>query len=123
MLSLFAKYKKTAWATTIFIAIVIFYISSLTFPVGGATNILSIIYHISAFFFFALFLFASSQPRKKEFVFVVFLIAIAYGITDEIHQFFVPGRSCSLFDFFLDSTGIIFASMIYLILKIKKEKS
>ena len=123
MLSLFAKYKKTSWVMTILIAIMIFYISSLTFPPGTrATTNLSIVYHISAFFFFAFFLFVSSQPRKKELVLVVFLIAIAYSIIDEIHQFFVPGRSCSLFDFFLDSSGIIFAFMVYLILKIKKQK-
>lgn len=32
-------------------------------------------------------------------------LAIAYGAFDEIHQFFVPGRSCSVWDVAADATG------------------
>jgi VanZ family protein len=45
----------------------------------------------------------------------VIVAAVLYGISDELHQFFVPGRHLSLFDVFLDSVGVIFATMIYLI--------
>jgi VanZ family protein len=34
------------------------------------------------------------------------VFAALYGISDEIHQSFVPYRSASLFDFFKDITGI-----------------
>ncbi len=34
-------------------------------------------------------------------------IAILYAASDEIHQYFVPGRTCSLWDFLVDSLGII----------------
>jgi VanZ family protein len=33
------------------------------------------------------------------------LLAMAYGITDEIHQYFIPGRHCSLHDVFADAFG------------------
>ena len=33
------------------------------------------------------------------------LLAAAYGATDELHQYFVPGRSCDLIDWLADLTG------------------
>lgn len=42
-----------------------------------------------------------------------------YAITDEIHQYFVPGRSCRAFDVFIDSCGTFTGILIcILILKI-----
>ena len=41
-----------------------------------------------------------------------FLIAIAYGIVDELHQSFVPGRVCSLADVFADAAGAALALAI-----------
>ena len=34
-------------------------------------------------------------------------IAAAYGITDEGHQWFVPGRSADVFDWFADVSGAL----------------
>jgi len=34
-----------------------------------------------------------------------FLIAVAYGITDELHQHFVPGRYMDPLDLLIDATG------------------
>ncbi len=36
---------------------------------------------------------------------LAFLIAFAYGGTDELHQYFVPGRQCSLWDLLADGLG------------------
>lgn len=36
-------------------------------------------------------------------------IAIAYGLTDEIHQSFVPARSATVIDFVKDTTGVLIA--------------
>jgi len=35
------------------------------------------------------------------------LLTIAYGITDEFHQSFVPGRSAELYDLYADAIGAI----------------
>jgi VanZ family protein len=34
-----------------------------------------------------------------------FVLALAYGITDEVHQYFVPGRHMDLFDLLTDAAG------------------
>lgn len=108
-----------AWTFVIIIAVGIFYVSSLQ---GGQTgsggkSIIPIVYHISAFFALALFLFIASLRGEKNAGIIIFalLVAIFYGISDEIHQIFVPGRSSSLGDVFLDSIGIFYAFMIYAI--------
>ncbi|PID58371.1 hypothetical protein CSB45_03860 [candidate division KSB3 bacterium] len=38
------------------------------------------------------------------------LLAVAYGISDEVHQYFIPGRHCSLHDVLADAFG---ASVAY----------
>jgi len=49
-----------------------------------------------------------------------FIAAACYGILDEIHQIFIPGRSCELLDFAADLIGIIIGLIfINLIMKIE----
>jgi len=117
IISWFEKHNKLSFGITLLIALSIFYISSLTFGSGGSgTNTFSILYHILAFFFFAFFLLISLvRGKNKQFIFLAIIISIIYGFSDEIHQFFVPGRYTSLSDVFLDSVGVLFAFMIYLI--------
>lgn len=45
-----------------------------------------------------------------------FAIAVVYAISDEFHQFFVPGRSCELRDVLIDSSGALAGTLLYLLL-------
>ena len=36
-----------------------------------------------------------------------------YAITDELHQFFIPGRSGNIFDVGIDTLGVITGTLIY----------
>jgi len=118
MITWFEEHNKLSWLITIFGVVVIFYLSSISyFPSvagKGGTNILSMIYHVSAFFCFAFFLFISVRKINYIFVFAI-IVAMFYGLLDEVHQLFVVGRFCTFLDFLLDVTGILFASMIYFI--------
>ncbi len=60
------------------------------------------------FFSFALlgFLFAKAFNHPR----IGFLIAALYGITDEIHQGFVPMRDASFWDWVADALGAYFGS-------------
>ncbi len=54
------------------------------------------------------FLFYRSLEKSgtRKYIFITaFLFASLYGITDEIHQIFVPGRDAAIGDALADSTG------------------
>ena len=54
-----------------------------------------------------------SWPAMKiKIISIVF--ASAFGLSDEMHQSFVPDRCASLFDFLADCCGSIFGCFIYL---------
>ena len=49
------------------------------------------------------------------------------SLSDEVHQIFVPGRACRIFDVFVDSCGASFGILIFLlitllIIKIKDKR-
>jgi len=52
------------------------------------------------------FLELSTYAVKRIFS-ITSLISICYAISDEIHQYFVPGRSCELRDVLIDTFGVI----------------
>ena len=43
---------------------------------------------------------------------VVFFLGVTYGILDEIHQLYVPGRSCDPWDMVADGAGILIGIFI-----------
>lgn len=112
----------------------IFVVSSLSNPqIGGETP--DYVLHALEYFLLALLLirlFLARQfslldkngrgdfTRWQQACLLGVMIAIVYGITDEIHQYFVPGRHCSLSDVGSDTIGAIFAygvaSLDYLLL-------
>jgi VanZ family protein len=118
MIYWFERHSKICWLFVFIIGGIIFYMSSLTLTVGGKSgnNLLSILYHIFAFFFFAFFLLmALVRGKYRRFALFGILISVLYGISDEIHQLFVPGRYGSIADVGYDSVGIVFAFLIYMI--------
>ena len=49
-------------------------------------------------------------------------ISALYATSDEVHQSFVPGRSCELRDILIDTTGAAFGSLIYILTHRKTNK-
>jgi VanZ family protein len=55
-----------------------------------------------------------SVAAMKPFgVFTAVILTSAFGITDEIHQSFTPGRSVELLDWTADTVGALLAVSIY----------
>jgi VanZ family protein len=48
------------------------------------------------------------KAETKKQVFLAWLLAVLYGVTDEIHQSFVPGRRAALLDVGIDGLGAFF---------------
>jgi hypothetical protein len=116
MISILEKNRWLAIVLTIVCAFLIFYISSITFPTGsGKPSQVATIYHFTAFSYLTLFLVISLTKGKpsKSLIIIGILLAIIYGILDEIHQLFVPGRFASNKDVLIDSFGIILTALAY----------
>ena len=45
--------------------------------------------------------------QKIHLFFTAWVICIIYAATDELHQYFVPGRSCQIRDVMIDSAGAL----------------
>lgn len=54
--------------------------------------------------------------RTKSFskMWIPVSITSLYGFMDEIHQSFVPGRYCSLWDWVADTSGAILGAVLYI---------
>ncbi len=75
--------------------------------------------HILVYFGFGVLLFltlkSAGRPVIKSVILTV-LAGILYGASDEFHQMFVPGRSASIMDLLADTTGILFAQVILIVI-------
>jgi VanZ family protein len=58
-----------------------------------------------------------SRGRSLKRILLVFIIGAGFGASDEIHQLFVPGRQCDLFDFFADAAGFTAGQALFLLLR------
>ena len=56
----------------------------------------------------------TTEKSKKEKILYSIAFGACYAITDEIHQFFVSGRSARIFDVGIDTLGVITGILIYL---------
>ncbi len=107
--------SRTWWSAVIIYAAFIFLLSSNPRPPQPATMMgLNIpnIDKIEHFFLYLVFggLLESAYgrtrvPEEKGILFS-FVLGSVYAFTDEVHQYFVPGRSCDFLDFLTDAAGI-----------------
>ncbi|WAA09674.1 VanZ family protein [Fervidibacillus albus] len=58
------------------------------------------------YFLIVLAFLANGQLTKKENL-IAAVIAIVYGLIDEVHQSFVPYRSATIIDFVKDTVGVL----------------
>ncbi len=72
-------------------------------------------FHFLAYHFLA-FLLANAywQGGQKRRFWVAFFVAALYGISDELHQAFVPGREASVLDWLADAFGAWAGAYLYL---------
>ena len=107
------KRKSLAWSLTILYASFIFYLSSLpTIQAPLIVAIPSFLKHVAEYSVFGFLLLASLRASNydgKEALILAVVVASLYGVTDEIHQYFVPGRFFSYTDMLADFLGSLFA--------------
>ena len=69
----------------------------------------------------------SHRVAEHRCLWIPFVICVGYAVTDEIHQWFVPGRSTQLSDVLVDSLGaalgILAVALIVLIARKAKHRA
>jgi len=108
----FVKYQLPLiiWAIVIFIesSIPSLHLPEIKSPIGPDK-----IAHFCVFFVFALLsyralFFQSAFPKLKNHAIVITLIITSlYGYLDELHQFYVVGRSYDMYDWMADTLGAL----------------
>jgi VanZ family protein len=101
------------WLPVVVWAGVIFYFSSIPYLKTELEYdfFLRKIAHITEYFILTFLLFRAFGGSFKMSALRLFMypaaLALFYAISDEFHQYFVSGRSCSMGDVLIDGTGII----------------
>lgn len=79
---------------------------------GPGVDVVSSIAHFCEYLVFGMLLqnaFAGHFSARRAAVFAV-VAASAYGVTDEFHQLYVPGRACDPVDWMVDTAGAALGS-------------
>lgn len=58
--------------------------------------------------------FRASGVSLRKGIGLALLMSAAYAVTDEVHQYFVPGRAMRAFDVFIDTCGAGTGLLLYL---------
>jgi VanZ family protein len=139
--------KNLSWTAIIFWCGMIFYQSSKPAPASDAESLFivtlvnSLLHavagpssfeitngmvrktaHFFEYFILGSLLFSGYYRKaalKQTFLFAL-VTGIAYATSDEIHQIFVPGRTCRLFDVMIDSSGIVLGLVLLYWASIRK---
>ncbi len=99
---------------TILYAAMIFVLSASSSPPGSEEGKAAIPYfsriaHTVLYFGFAFCVFHTLEYYPEELsvdpYLLTFVVTLLYGISDEIHQYFVPYRTFSVIDIFFDALG------------------
>ncbi len=94
------------WLPPICVAIVIFALSSTSaFPAVPASTAVSIFIHMVEYGALAAALVRPLKRAHGRVIAWAVSLSIVYGITDEIHQLYVPGRSATGWDLIPDAIG------------------
>jgi len=116
------KRRLYLWGPVVVCMVAIFWLSSqplpfdtpwFTFIVNGQDHS-DKLKHMAAYAVLGALIWRALGRRgpKPWQVAVTVAIATAYGLTDEVHQIFVPGRSCDPLDLSADAVGAAIAAYV-----------
>lgn len=111
------------WVPVALYAGVIFYLSAQSHPEDDLPSFLfkevsdkvlhAVEYGILAVLCYRAFRWAAGPALARQAVVLAILTASVYGITDEVHQFFVPFRESSWQDWLADTVGATLAAVSF----------
>lgn len=109
------------WILVIAWMILIFYLSSIPgIDIPTGPEYVSIIIHYLEYLVLTLLLCWAINAGIIQTVFPSalvsgFIVAVFYGVTDELHQLYVPGRVTDMLDILVDAAGAITAVILLIV--------
>ena len=70
-------------------------------------------YYVLGYLLIRVFITSSRDILSRTSALLVIIIGALYGMSDEWHQSFVPGRYASIYDILFDTLGIVLAVVTY----------
>jgi len=118
MIEWFEQNRRVSLISTFLIGVAIFLISSIpgSATSGTGASWLATTYHFLIFFLFNTFLLFSIKGQKEirlTHIIISLILSLAYAISDELHQLYIPLRHASTGDILIDFLGILLSSIIY----------
>ena len=109
------------WAPVVLYASTIFYLSALSHPEEQLPSFLlrdvsdkvlhAVEYGILSLLCYRAFRWAAGLPVARQAAVLAIVTASIFGITDEVHQLFVPFRESSWQDWLADTIGAVIGAM------------
>jgi VanZ family protein len=109
------------WVPVVFYAGAIFYFSAQSHPEDQLPSFIfkqisdkvlhAVAYGILSFLCYRAFRWAAGPAAARLAVILAIVTASLYGITDEVHQAFVPFRESSWLDWLADTIGAVIGTM------------
>jgi len=96
------------WIISLFYMGMIFLFSSFPTPIKiPSFSFADKLAHLLAYGLLASLIYFTLEKSRVNFhpIFIPFLVAFLYGVSDEIHQYFVPGRNADVFDALANALG------------------
>ena len=119
------------WAPVALYAGMIFYLSAQPHPEEHLPSFLlkdvsdkvlhAVEYGILAVLCFRAFRWAAGPAVARQAVVAAIVAASVYGVTDEVHQFFVPFRESSWLDWLADTAGAAIGALSWRAISIRSE--
>jgi len=66
---------------------------------------------------------AWKDPMRNRYLLIAFLLSFLYGVTDEVHQLFVPERAFQVFDIFIDGLGAALGIGFFTLYRLRRWQS
>lgn len=119
VIDLMAKLQRRHYFPALIWAILILTVSSIPHlpPLTDKIKIGDKIAHFLEYFVFGALVARMLRQMNKSTLQILLLTSITgaiYGILDELHQLFIPGRTTDPLDITADTLGAILASLIYI---------
>ena len=117
----------TLWLPVIFYAVLIWLLSSqsrVTLPENLQFRFWDKCAHLLEYSVLGFLIYRAVKNYSPYFRFRIYsmLVAALYGGTDELHQSYVPGRQCDIFDLLFDSIGSGLGVWLYVLFQQHKKK-